>query len=167
MCDWVCYLIMSLDSNDTYIGSSNNQPRRLNDHNNTGVGRRGAKRTKGQTWIPVIIVSGFENKRSCLSFEAGWKRLSKRRNKERLKLINFVNKTTLSYSRDTRWNRIIDLLYFSHNFTFIDTKFMLNRDIKHPINYPIKLIIQIFSDDWIQDLPWPYFMETEIIYLKN
>ncbi|XWV26059.1 putative endo/excinuclease amino terminal domain protein [Tupanvirus soda lake] len=169
MCDWVCYLIMSLDSNDTYIGSSNNQPNRLIDHNNNdpSIKRRGAKRTRGQTWIPIVIISGFHHKNACLSFEAGWKRLYKKRNNNRLDLINFMTNLNLRYSDDTKWNRIIDLLYFTHNFTMIDTKFMLNYDMRHPLFEPEELTINIFMEDWISDLPWPHFVSTKIVAFKN
>jgi predicted GIY-YIG superfamily endonuclease len=158
MCDWVCYLIMSLDSNDTYIGSSNNQPKRLNDHNNNNQSRRGAKRTRGQTWVPVIVISGFSSKNACLSFESGWKRLSKRRNNDRLEAINCLDNLNLRYRRNTKQNRILDLLYFVHNITMVDNKFRINYDLKHPIIPPTELTINIFLDEWIEDLPWPYFI---------
>lgn len=165
MCDWVCYLIMSLDSNDTYIGSSNDQPNRLQNHNNNdpNIKRRGAKRTRGQTWIPIIIVSGFHHKNACLSFEAGWKRLAKRRNNQRLIEINDMTSNSYCYTNDTRWNRIMDLLYFVHNFTLLDTKFCINYDIRHPVNQPEYLSINIFMENWISELPWPHFIETNNI----
>ena len=163
MCDWVCYLIMSLDSNETYVGSSNNQPKRLQNHNNNdpNIKRRGAKRTRGRTWIPILIVSGFHHKNACLSFEAGWKRLSKKRNNQRLFYINDMTNNSFRYGQDTRWNRIMDLLYFVHNFTFLDTKFCLNYDIKHPVNQPENMTINIFMEDWISELPWPHFIEVK------
>lgn len=161
MCDWVCYMIISLDSNDTYIGSSNNQPKRLENHNNNNpkIKRRGAKRTRGQTWIPVIIITGFHHKNACLSFEAGWKRLSKKRNNERLLFVNLMTNNNLCYTTEPRWNRLMDLLYFVHNFTFLDTKFKLNYDIRHPVNQIEKLSVNIFMENWIADLPWPHFIE--------
>lgn len=161
MCDWMCYLIMSLDSNNTYIGSTNNQMKRLNNHNNNNpqIKRQGAKRTRGQTWIPILIISGFENKNACLSFESGWKRLSKTRTNKKLNLLNIMTDKKLCYSGDTKWNRIMDLLYFINNFTFIDTKFIINYDIKHPVIQPDKLTMNIFMEDWISNLPWPHFIE--------
>ena len=154
MCDWVCYLIFSLSSNDTYIGSTNNQPKRLQTHN---CGK-GAKRTRGKTWVPIIIVSGFHHKNACLSFESGWKRLSKTRSSIKLQPINEMCGTDLNYEKDTKWNRIMDLLYFVHNFTLLDTKFRLNYDMKHVLNQPNDLTINIFMEDWIADLPWPHFV---------
>ncbi|AEX61793.1 endo excinuclease amino terminal domain [Acanthamoeba polyphaga mimivirus] len=169
MSDWVCYLLMSLDSNDTYIGSSNNQPKRLNAHNNNNpnIKRTGAKRTRNQTWIPIIIISGFHDKRACLSFESGWKRLSRRRNNSRLLEINLSCNTKLSYNGDTKWNRIIDLLYFIHNTTLLDTHYRLNYNVKHPINISNNLTINIFIEDWIQYLPWPYFIDFHQICIGD
>jgi len=156
---------MSLDSNDTYVGASNNPLKRLENHNNNNpdIKRRGAKRTRGQTWVPIVIISGFDNKNCCLSFEAGWKRLAKRRTNERLYFINLMAKTNLCYSGDTKWNRLMDLLYFVHNFTYIGTKFILNYDIKHPVNQPDELVINIFMEEWIKDLSWPFFITTKIM----
>lgn len=163
MCDWVCYLIFSLDSNDTYIGSSNNQPKRLDAHNNNNpkIKRRGAKRTRGQTWIPLLVISGFIDKCSCLSFEAGWKRLAKRRNNMRLHPINMMCGVNFLYTNDTKLNRILDLLYYVHNFTFLGTKFRLNYDMRHPLNQPDLLTIKIFFEDWIKIFPWPHFIYFE------
>ena len=160
MCDWVCYLIMSLDSNETYVGSSNNQPKRLDAHNNNDpkIKRVGAKRTRGRTWIPIIVISGFHDKCACLSFEAGWKRLSMKRTNDRLNFINILANTNLCYTGDTKWNRIMDLLYFVHNFTLLDTKFRLNYNMMHPLYQPEKIIIKIFFEDWISELPWPHFI---------
>lgn len=155
---WVCYLIASLDSNDTYVGSTNDQPKRLGTHN---VGK-GAKRTKGQTWIPILVISGFHDKRACLSFEAGWKRLSKSRSNKKLADINQLCDTNLSYGRDTRWNRLMDLLYFLHNTTLLDSKFVMNHDMKLPLNSPEELVMNVFMEDFIADLPWPYFIEIQI-----
>jgi predicted GIY-YIG superfamily endonuclease len=154
-------MIISLDSNDTYIGSSNNQPNRLYNHNRKG--KYGAKRTRGHTWIPALIISGFLTKNACLSFESGWKRLSKKRNSNRLLFINLMTSTLLQYSNDPKWNRIMDLLYFVHNITFIGNKFMINHDMRHPLFEPDNLIINIFMEEWIEDLPWPHFIRNKSI----
>lgn len=158
MSDWVCYMIFSLDSNDTYIGSSNNQEKRLQTHNSG----KGAKRTKGQTWTTVLVVSGFAHKNACLSFEAGWKKLAKRRNNNRLFFINLMTDNTFSYTRDTKWNRIMDLLYFMYNFTVQGTKFKLDYNNKFKINTPDQLTINIFLEEWLETLPWPFFVDTRI-----
>lgn len=165
MCNWVCYLLSSLDSHATYIGSSNNEERRLNQHNNNNpnIKRRGARRTRGQSWMPILIVSGFHDKRACLSFEAGWKRLCKRRNNERFYLLNCMVGTNIRYIKECRYDRILDLLYFMHNFTLLGTKFMLNTNIRHPMNEPDNLVINIFIEEWIADLPWPYFVKFKSI----
>lgn len=176
MCDWVCYFIVSLNKLEpgskkkkkysilTYIGASNNQPKRLNAHNDSNPNKKrvGAKRTRGRIWVPIIVVSGFENKKSCLSFEAGWKRLARNRNNKKLFLINLMANTNLSYTGDPRWNRLVDLLYFVHNFTFIGTKFCLNYDLRHPVYQVNGLRVKIFMEEWICDLPWPHFISFEM-----
>ena len=156
MCDWICYLIYSLTSNCTYIGSTNNFINRLNKHN-TG---KGAKYTKKNIpWIPILTISGFHHKNACLSFEAGWKKLSRCRANRRLNFINIMTDCCYCYTNDPKYNRIIDLLYFVNNFTLIDTKFKLNYDIKHPVFMPEELVMTIFMEDWIMDFPWPPFIE--------
>lgn len=164
MCEWICYLITSLDSNWTYIGSTPDQPKRLEKHNNNdpSIKRQGAKATRGKTWVPLLIISGFHHKNACLSFEAGWKKLSKKRSNQRLYFINEMTDDYLSYNNDPCWNRLMDLLYFVHNFTLLDTKFRLNYDIRHPVNPPEELTINIFMEDWIKDLPWPHFIKFEL-----
>jgi len=164
MCDWVCYLIASLDSYATYVGASNNQPKRLDHHNNCDptIKRKGAKRTANQTWIPVVIVSGFESKNACLSFEAGWKRLARRRNMERLFLLNEMSGLHLAYGGDQTWNRILDLLFFVCNLTIINEKFKLNVEQNYPMIPPDQLKLTVFLEDSIQDLPWPYFVKVKL-----
>ena len=162
---WVCYLIASLDSNDTYIGSTNDFIKRLFNHNRKG--NYGAKRTRGQTWIPVVIVSGFLDKIACLSFEAGWKRIRKTGAKNsRFNAINLMCQTNLSYlQRDIKWNRLMDLIYFTYNFTYLNGKFKMNHQHKFPVTVPPNLTLNIFQDEWIKDLPWVYFLESQIVSL--
>lgn len=159
MADWVCYMIACLDDNGTYIGASNNQPKRLHNHN-TG---RGARRTKGKTWVPIVVISGFPDKKSCLSFESGWKRLHSSRSETKLQLINLMAGTNYRYSSCTKWNRLLDLLWFSHNFTYIDTKFISNAALKHPVCEPPILTVNTFAGEFIKDFPWPHFV---IVYDK-
>lgn len=159
---WVCYLILAEESSQTYVGASNNPINRLKNHNSN----RGAKRTKGQTWSHVLIVSGFDCKQSCLSFEAGWKRLSKYRNNK--KLANLIDKSDieLKYTNHTVWNRLLDLMFFTYNFTFIGTKFIQNKDLKNPVCHPDKLTITYHMADtfnFITDLTWPKFIKLIIL----
>ena len=72
---WVCYLIKSTDSNKTYIGATNNLQRRLNDHCGLNGNSKGAKYTKGEMWYVILFVSGFQNKKECLSFEYQFKKI--------------------------------------------------------------------------------------------
>uniref|UniRef100_A0A6C0CAU5 GIY-YIG domain-containing protein n=1 Tax=viral metagenome TaxID=1070528 RepID=A0A6C0CAU5_9ZZZZ len=157
ICTWVCYLIYSLDTNQTYIGSSNNFLKRLTNHNRG----KGAKRTKGQTWIPYIVITGFHHKNACLSFESGWKRLTYNRSNTRLEMINIMANTDLTYTTLPKWNRILDLLYFLHNVTLLDTKFKINYDIQHIVNQPEGLKIIIFAEDVMSEIPWPYFISIK------
>ncbi len=158
MSDWVCYLIKSFDSNCTYIGSTNNMIKRLNAHNSTSPSRKGARRTRGQLWSPVVIISGFNGKIDCLSFEAGWKRLSKYRSNTKLFYINKMANLDLRYTKNTIWNRVLDLLYFMHNLTIHNAKFKLNYAQNYPFIVPNFLTLNIFLDNWINSLSWPYFV---------
>lgn len=162
MSEWFCYLIMSLDSTATYIGSTNNPEKRLEAHNSNDPSKKrtGAKRTGGKTWVPILIISGFENKNCCLSFESGWKRLSRARSNDKFDLINIMSNSNYTYQSDTKWNRIMDLLYFMHNFTYFGNKFRINYDFRHPVSCPENLTLNIFMEGWIADLPWPYFVLT-------
>ncbi len=159
---WVCYLIASLESNQTYIGASNNQPNRLNAHNSKKKSRKGAKYTCGQSWVPVVVISGFLDKKSCLSWEAGWKRLARKRKMDRLIAINSMTPIKYKYSQDTIWKRIMDLLYFSHNISYLDTKYAINYDIRHPVIIPPPITILFFNEDIPDDIPWPYYVNTII-----
>jgi predicted GIY-YIG superfamily endonuclease len=150
MSQWVCYLIASLDSNNTYIGSTNNPRRRLCDHNNQAKSRRGAKRTRGQTWIPIIRIRGFIDKNACLSFESGWKRLSRVR-----RLSKFEN---YEYCDDAKWNRLVDLLYFLHHIAVNGNHYKLDRKLTKPDLELSNLSIEIVIEDWIAELPWPEFI---------
>lgn len=151
MADWCCYLIRCLDNNQTYIGATNNFPKRLATHNRG----KGAKATKGRTWIPVVTV-GFFDKRSCLSFESGWKRLCRRRTADRL--IGLTSQSRhVGYNDDPAWNRIMDLLYFTHNTTFIGTKFMINYDDRHPL-FTTFYTVTWYFEPIVRKLPWPYFV---------
>jgi len=120
---WSCYLICSLDTNQTYIGATNNFQKRLDKHNSG----KGAKKTKGQTWIPYVVIDGFHHKNACLSFESGWKRLARTRSNKKLNGICTMTEQSITYlTYDTKWNRIIDLLYFFYHVTLIGTKYRMN-----------------------------------------
>lgn len=156
MSSWVCYLIRSLNSNRTYVGSTNNMHKRLNAHNRGS----GAKATAGQTWIPVVIMSGFHHKNACLSFESGWKRLSKKRNEQRLDIIN--RDCEFKYiHREVCWNRIMDLLYFVHKCSLVDTHYKLNTP-ENGCGHR-DLILHIFTEPSISELPWPDYIHPNVI----
>lgn len=154
---WSCYIIFSLDTSKTYIGATNNPEKRLNAHNNKG----GAKYTRGEKWIHLLIINGFINKNACLSFESGFKKIAKNRTNSRFDVINLYYNTNLKYTNDTKYNRILDLLYFVHNITFIGYKFMINYNIQHPVFVPPVLYVKVIFEDLIKQLPWPYFVILE------
>lgn len=163
--NWVCYLIISLDTNQTYVGSTNNINKRLNNHNNNDVSikRIGAKATRGQTWIPLIFVSGFESKISCLSFEAGWKRLAKTRNNFKLSMLSEITGIDLKYTQNSHYNRIMDLLYFINHVTYIYPKYIMNHQERYPWITPSNLKINVLFENWILNVPWPYFIKCVIV----
>jgi len=74
-----CYCIGTSDRKRTYIGATNDFKRRLRQHNGEIVG--GAKYTKGGSWSPIILVTGFTDRSSLLRFEWWWKHIQ-RKNRE-------------------------------------------------------------------------------------
>ena len=64
---YVCYLLTSMDDKRTYVGITNNMPRRLRQHNGELSG--GAKATRGNKWRIVLTVSGFRTHGEALMFE--------------------------------------------------------------------------------------------------
>lgn len=149
---WTCYLIYSVEKHHTYIGSTNNFPRRLIDHNSMMKSRKGAKRTCGQTWLPILIVTGFETKNACLSFESGWKRLSRNRCKSRLDNLCMIS---ISYTKDPMQNRVIDLLYFLYNTTYVEGHYRLDPLCKKYPLFTTDLLIESFLSKELLDICWP------------
>jgi predicted GIY-YIG superfamily endonuclease len=75
---FICYLLISETSNQTYVGITNNLERRIKQHNGHLSG--GAKYTRsGRPWKIYGYVEGFcMDKSSVLKFEWRWKFLSKK-----------------------------------------------------------------------------------------
>lgn len=71
-----CYLLRAVTSHRTYIGSTNDLHRRLQQHNGERSG--GARSTRGDQWCMVACVSGFASRRQALSFEYSWRRCCRR-----------------------------------------------------------------------------------------
>lgn len=159
MSDWICYLIES-ENDHTYIGASNNAIKRLSTHNRG----KGAKRTRGQQWSHVLIVSGFKSKNECLSFESGWKKIIKKRNKSLLKNLEKQSKICLTYTDYLAWNRTLDLLYFMHSFNYVRPKFVMRKGIVGT-SKPDRLYLDpkgIMKDlDVVSDIPWPDFVQIK------
>lgn len=71
---YLCYMLTSTDRRRTYIGMTNNFPRRLRQHNGELVGgARYTSRAGTQPWTPVATVHGFTDKIDALRFEWWWK----------------------------------------------------------------------------------------------
>lgn len=80
-----CYLLLSLDAEEaekplarrrTYIGSTYDFDRRVNQHNRFRSG--GAKKTESKgPWIAVCTVTGFATRRDALQFEWAWQHPAK------------------------------------------------------------------------------------------
>ena len=64
-----CYLLQSLSNNNrTYVGYTNDPPKRLRQHNGEIAG--GAKYTRSyRPWRIICILEGFPDKRTALQFE--------------------------------------------------------------------------------------------------
>ena len=65
MSEWLCYIVRS--ENRTYVGITNNLPRRLRQHN--GEIKGGAKATRGRAWTLVCTVHGFPTVTALKQFE--------------------------------------------------------------------------------------------------
>lgn len=152
---WDCYLIRSLDSNKTYIGATNNFEKRLNAHN---FSKRGAKYTRGEIWVPVILIKNFVSKRACLSFEYQWKRLSRKRVNKRLEFIEILTDIAIKYTKNTIVNRILDLLHLIYFHTFFSNKYTIDFPSRNPIIYQ-EIIIKKYCSDLNFNYPFPYFVK--------
>ena len=97
---FLCYLL-SNSASRTYIGYTNNFKNRILQHNCELVG--GAKYTtahKGEKgWEPVILITGIEDKSTCLSLE--W-RMKRRR--------NTYGKLKPSYGLNSRIKNIFEII---------------------------------------------------------
>jgi predicted GIY-YIG superfamily endonuclease len=161
---WACYLLFDLKSNQTYVGSSNNPSRRLSQHNEDDPNKKthkGARRTRGRTSVPVLVVHGF-CKHAALSFESNWKRLCFKRSNKRLSTLNAMLGTdSIKYGPDQKWNRVLDLCWFLNNLSVLGTKCKNNYKSEHIfVEPPQNLIIELFLDSNIETaLPWPHFVK--------
>jgi predicted GIY-YIG superfamily endonuclease len=66
--NYLCYIIKSTLSPRAYVGSTNDFPHRIRQHNGDLTG--GAKRTHyGRPFTPICIITGFENQKEALKSE--------------------------------------------------------------------------------------------------
>ncbi|BAT91272.1 hypothetical protein LR48_Vigan08g205300 [Vigna angularis] len=75
---WCVYLILSTNHPiKTYVGITNNFPRRLKQHN--GELNGGAKASRaGRPWICACIICGFADRSEASIFESKWKAISRK-----------------------------------------------------------------------------------------
>lgn len=70
------YCLQNRAHTKTYVGCTNDFPRRLRQHN--GAIKGGARYTRGDEWHAVIRVVGFESRSAALQFEWAWKHVRAR-----------------------------------------------------------------------------------------
>lgn len=75
---WCVYLVLSTNTPiKTYVGVTNDFPRRLKQHN--GELKGGAKASRaGRPWICACLVRGFEDRSQACEFESKWKSFSRK-----------------------------------------------------------------------------------------
>ena len=66
--DYMVYFIENAEMSRTYVGCTNNETRRLRQHNGELVGGAKACRT-GRPWHVVLQVKGFKDRQQALQFE--------------------------------------------------------------------------------------------------
>jgi structure-specific endonuclease subunit SLX1 len=75
-----CYLLVTENGSNTYVGATVNLDRRLRQHNHELVGgarATGIQLAKGHTWKRVCYVEGIPDWRSALQIEWRWKQLGR------------------------------------------------------------------------------------------
>jgi predicted GIY-YIG superfamily endonuclease len=100
---YICYCIQNTAKKKTYVGISNNFQRRLRQHN--GEISSGARYTSGDSWNPVIILSGFINKNQVLRFEFLWKHI-KSKLIHSFGLQKRIHTLLLLLQKDNEWNHL-------------------------------------------------------------
>jgi len=78
--EYICYIIVSHNSNKTYVGITNDFQKRIRQHNGDLVG--GAKYTHdGRPWRLAAMIEGFQEHKQVLQFEWALKYETKSINK--------------------------------------------------------------------------------------
>ena len=100
-----CYLLITSDYSNTYVGATIDLDRRLRQHNKEikgGARATGSKVAKGGLWERVCYVSGFPDWSATLQFEWRWKQLSRKvTNKKPLEKRIIALKQLLNLERPT------------------------------------------------------------------
>ena len=161
---WCCYLLGSLEGNRrTYIGATPDLAKRLWKHN-TG---RGAKYTRGGAWTVVAYVTGFPDKRACLSFESGWKICYRRRKADRFRVLEQLAGYQLRYNGDPLNDRLLDLLWFTSYSQRWEYGYKRNENVSLPLTVGEALVLHLRHTEpeetqRIADLPWPPYLFVEV-----
>ena len=150
---YLCYLIYN--KSRTYIGSTNNFTRRIRQHNCEISG--GAKYTTNFKtsidWYPVILISGFKEKKNALSFEWRIKRS-----------LNKQGKLKPNSGLDNRVKNIFDIIS-SNKITnncppvsSFNLSIWINNDIEEKIDttildsLPENIKIDFFNNDKYKEI---------------
>lgn len=87
----------------------------------------------------LVVVSGFPTKIAALSFEWHWKYVGRKRKVDRL-FATGQEPTFLRSGKDAMDNRILDLLYLVHTYTWYGDQFMRNEPIWYPqMDHPLHI----------------------------
>ena len=101
---YICYCLLRVGGNSgplTYVGCTNNFPRRIRQHNSEIKG--GAICTtracnQGAKWHPILFAKGFTDNKEALSFEWWWKfesrKISAPAQEKRLRALDVLLKKT-------------------------------------------------------------------------
>ena len=76
-----CYLLITNDYSNTYVGATVDLNRRLRQHNKEiqgGARATGMKVEKGSVWERVCYISGFPDWSATLQFEWRWKQINRK-----------------------------------------------------------------------------------------
>jgi structure-specific endonuclease subunit SLX1 len=118
---YVCYLLVSEESNKTYIGITNHLSRRIRQHNGECSG--GAKYTcQGRPWRIYGYVDGFgDDKSMVLKFEWRWKYLSRKEKGDTLeRRMKALNKLMINGREYINLNYELNFVMIELNFVMIE-----------------------------------------------
>lgn len=87
----------------------------------------------------LAVVSGFPNKIAALSFEWHWKHAARKRKIDRL-FATGQDPPFLRAGKDAIDNRILDLLYLTHCYTWCGDQYKQNSPAQYPqMDHPLEI----------------------------